>query len=304
MRRMIVWLVLVQLALGLMVSIATAGDEAGIKFRVIVGEFEDKAEHGWYHGPGPGQGMADMLTTALMKSGKFRVFERAALDELLAEKNLSMSDLANPGANAGQKLEIGDILIKAVITEFGYKESKTKGGLISGALKKASVGSYTGRVAADIRMIDIGTGEVLWAESVNKSETSRSLGITTNDFSFGNQKSFDDHVVGKATRKVINAVVKELSKQVQNKPWQGVLITADEFLFIDGGTELGLKPGMKFEVLRQGRVVKHPKTGKILKVITDKIGLVEATEVEDGVTTVIAKEGQGFETGDLVRIRK
>ncbi|MFH1843938.1 MAG: CsgG/HfaB family protein [bacterium] len=95
-----------------------------------------------------------------MKSGKFRVFERAALDELLAEKNLSMSDLANPGASAEQKLEIGDILVKASITEFGYKESKTGGGLVSGALKKASVGSYTGRVAVDIRLIDIGTGEV------------------------------------------------------------------------------------------------------------------------------------------------
>lgn len=304
MRRLIGSLALLQIALALFAATASADDEAGLKFRVIVGEFEDKAEHGWYHGPGPGQGMADMLITALMQSGKFRVFERAALDELLAEKNLSMSDLANPGENAAQKLEIGDILVKAAITEFGYKESKTGGSLVSGALKKASVGSYSGRVAVDIRLIDIGTGEVLWAESVDKSESSRSLGLSTDQFSFGNQKAFDEHVVGKATRKVIDAVVDELSDQVKNKPWQGLLITAEGMLFIDGGSELGIKPGMKFDVVREGKVVKHPKTGKILKVITDTVGVVEATEVEEGVTTVKAKEGQGFRTGDLVQMRK
>lgn len=304
MRRAVSWIVVAQIVLALVAGSAWADDEAGIKFRVIVGEFEDKAEHGWYHGPGPGKGMADMLITALMQSGKFRVFERAALDELLAEKNLSMSDLANPGAAAGQKLEIGDILVKASITEFGYKESKTGGSLVSGVLKKASVGSYTGRVAVDIRMIDIGTGEVLYADSVDKSETSRSLGLRTEDFSFGNQTKFDEHVVGKATRKVIDSVVDELADQVKNKPWQGVMITADDFLFIDGGTELGLRPGMEFDVLRQGKVVKHPKTGKVLKVLTDEVGVVTATEVEEGITTVEAKSGQGFQTGDLVRIRK
>lgn len=282
---------------------AAAKDEPGIKFRVIVGEFEDKAEHSWYHGPGPGQGMADMLITALMKTGNYRVFERAALDELLAEKNLSMSDLANPGVAAEQKFEIGDILVKAVITEFGYKEGKMGGGLASGPLKKASMGSYSGRVGVDIRLIDIGSGEVLWAESVDKSESSRSLGLATDKFHFGDEKEFDDHVVGKATRKVINAVVDKLGEQVENRPWQGILITADEFLFIDAGSELGLRAGMKFDVLRPGKVVKHPKTGKVLKVIQDEVGVIEATEVEEGVTTCEGRSGSGFRTGDVVRLR-
>ncbi len=282
-------------------SIAGA-QEPAIKFRVIVGEFVDKSQHTWYHGPHPGTGMADMLITALVKTGKFRVFERAALDELLAEKNLSMSDLANPNANVEQKLEIGDILVKATITEFGYKESKA-----GGALKKlggrAGVGSYTGRVAVDLRLIDIGTGEVLWADAVTKEETSRSLGLSTNEFSFGDQKKFDDHVVGKATRKVINGIVEKLEEQVANRPWQGLLITADDLLFIDGGTELGIKNGMVFEVKRRTKVVKHPKTGKILKVLYENVGVVKATEVEDGITTVEAVEGSGFETGDMVSLK-
>jgi curli biogenesis system outer membrane secretion channel CsgG len=283
-------------------SVVANADKPAIKFRIIVGEFEDKSQHTWYHGPSPGTGMADMLITALIKSGKVRVFERAALNELLDEKELSMSDLANPSASVEQKLEIGDILVKATITEFGYKESKT-GGSLSRLSGKAGLGTYNGRVAVDMRLIDIGTSEVLWADQVAKEEKSRSLSLSTDKFSFGDQKRFDDHVVGKATRKVINAVVEKLEEQVENRPWQGLLITADEFLFIDGGTELGIQAGMTFEVKRKTKEVKHPKTGKILKVIYETVGVVKATEVEEGVTTVETVEGSGFKTGDRVTLR-
>ncbi|MFO7655194.1 MAG: CsgG/HfaB family protein, partial [Candidatus Krumholzibacteriia bacterium] len=289
---------------GLLVPATSRADAMGLKYRVIVGEFEDKAEHGWYHGPGPGEGMADMLITALVKTGKFRVFERAALDEILAEKNLNLSDLASENASVAQKLEIGDILVKATITEFGYKQGEVGGSVAKGYLKKASVGSYTGRVAVDLRIIDLGTGEVLWADAVNKTETSRSLGVSTEQFSLRDTDKFDDHVVGKATRKVIDAVVDKLEDQVEKRPWQGVLITADTMLFIDGGTELGIQPGMRFEVKRKDKEVKHPRTGKVLKVLYSTLGEIRTTEVEDGITTCEAVSGGDFATGDVVTLKR
>ncbi|MCK4305447.1 MAG: hypothetical protein KAY24_14515 [Candidatus Eisenbacteria sp.] len=297
---------LLMLLLTALAAPAMAGEDAGIKYRVIVGKFENKADHRWYHGPDPGEGMADMLITALIKSGHFRIFERAALQEILDEKGLSMSDLANPGVEAAKKVEIADILVKGVITEFGYKEEKI-GGSVSGLLggrTGASVKSYSSRVAVDLRLVSVGTSEVLWAESVNASESSKSLGLSTDKFSFGDQKRFDEHIVGKATRKVINQIVEELREQTAKLPWSGILIVADEFLFIDAGTEIGITPGMKFEVTRLVKEVKHPKDGRILKRIYDTIGLVKATEVEDGVTTVKALEGSGFQTGDVITIKK
>lgn len=284
-----------------------AGDcaaEVGIKHRVIVGSFEDKAEHRWYHGPGPGHGMADMLITALVKSGQFKVFERDALDEILAEKNLSMSDLANPGVEASRKVEIGDILVKGVITEFGYKEETIGGSLASGVLKRAKVGSYSGRVAVDLRLIHLGTSEVLWADTVTGSESSRSLGLATDQFSFGDQKRFDDHVVGKATRKVINAIVDKLAEETSKLGWSGILIGAEGFWFVDAGSEIGIEEGMEFTVRRLKKEVKHPRTGDILKRIYEDIGVVKATEVEEGVTTVTVVSGSGFQDGDIVTIRE
>jgi curli biogenesis system outer membrane secretion channel CsgG len=306
--RLITMLILAFLLVGMIFSTSLiAGDkkgEIGLKKKVIVGTFENKASHSWYHGAPPGTGMADMLITALVKSGKFKVYERAALDELLKEKNLSMSDLANPSANVANKLSIGDYLVKATITEFGYKEKKIGGSIKKTFIKGGSLTEYSGRVGVDLRIIDIGTSEVLYAEEVAESEKSRSIGFSTSEFSFGDANRFDDHVVGKATRKVINKIVDKLAEQSVKTPWSGILIVADEFLFIDGGTELGIVSGMQFDVKRYGKEVKHPKTGKVLKVLYDDVGLVKATEVEDGITTVEAVSGSGFQEGDIVRPHK
>jgi len=298
---------LILVLLSVLVGQIYAGDaDVGLKKKVIVGTFVDKSDHSWYRGNNPGDGMADMLITALVKSGKFKVFERAALNEILAEKNLSESDLANPGVEAGKKLGIGDVLVKATITEFGYKE-ETLGGSAKKVFGKSIGGgitTYTARVAVDLRLISIGSSEVLAAEDVAATENSKSLGVATNDFTFENEKSFDEHVVGKATRKVINQIVEKIAEQTKNMPWTGILIVADEFMFIDAGTEIGIASGMEFEVKRQSKVVKYPKTGKILKVIYSDIGVVKATEVEEGVTTVEAVSGAGFENEDFVLLKK
>lgn len=287
-------------------SVPAKDAEIGLKKKIIVGTFEDKSDHSWYYGNNPGDGMADMLITALVKSGKFKVFERAALNEILAEKNLSESDLANPSVEVARKLEIGNILVKATITEFGYKE-ETIGGSASKLLGKSiggGVTTYTARVAVDLRLISIGSSEVLLAEDVAASENSRSLGVSTEDFSFEDQKSFDEHVVGKATRKVINQIVEKVAEQSQNMPWTGILIVAEDLMFIDAGTEIGITSGMQFEVKRQSKVVTHPKTGKVLKILYDDIGVVSATEVEEGITTVKTVSGSGFQNEDFVMVKK
>ena len=311
MRRIRLWMnIMLAMALLLIAHVSTAeeqqnkGTTLSIKKKVIVGAFEDKADHRWYRGTSPGDGMADMLITALVKSEKFRVYERAAMDEILKEKGMSYSDLANPGLETSKKLEIGDMLVKATITEFGYKEKEIGGGVTKKFIKKVKLVEYTARVAVDLRLISVGTSEVLWAGDVHGTETSRSLGVKTEDFSFGDKKHFDEHIVGKATRKVINEIVEKLGEETKNIPWTGILIVADEFLFIDAGNEIGIVPGMQFDVQRVQKVVKHPKTGKVLKVLRDTLGVVKATEVEEGVTTVEALSGEGFQNGDMVIFKK
>jgi len=299
---MYITIMALSLAIGAAGSLAGEKEAIGSKIRVIVGTFQDKSAHRWYHGADPGTGMADMLISALVKSGKFKVFARAQLEEILAEKNLSLSDLANPGVEAANKLEIGDYLVSASITEFGYKEKKVGGSKFG--LGKLGFTEYTGRVAVDLQLIHLGTSEIIFADNVNKSEKSRSLGIGTGDFSFGSQNTFDDHVVGKATRKTINAIADILSKNVSVQAWPGgYLIVSDDMLFFETGSEMGIKNGMKFDVKRIKKEIKN-RDGKVIKVIYENIGVIDVTEVEEGLTTCRAVSGSGFLNDDLVRPQK
>ncbi|MDX1625916.1 MAG: CsgG/HfaB family protein, partial [Wenzhouxiangellaceae bacterium] len=78
-------------------SMAEARAEAynGPKARIAVARFENKTAQstgyaGWYN-PQIGDGMADMLTTALVNSGRYIVLERANLDTVLNEQDLGAS---------------------------------------------------------------------------------------------------------------------------------------------------------------------------------------------------------------------
>jgi hypothetical protein len=61
---------------------------------------------------------------------------------------------------------------------------------------------------------------------------------------------------------------------------------------------------MEFEVKRLDKEVKHPRTGKVLKRIFKDVGVVRATEVEEGVTTCEAVSGSGFATNDVITLKK
>jgi curli biogenesis system outer membrane secretion channel CsgG len=73
-------------------SIAEAQMEPynGPKARIAVSRFTDKTGKGWWTGQ-IGDGMADMLTTALFNTNRFIVLERQTLQDVLAEQDLGAS---------------------------------------------------------------------------------------------------------------------------------------------------------------------------------------------------------------------
>jgi curli biogenesis system outer membrane secretion channel CsgG len=97
-------IILALLALCLL-SWANDGALAQAKKRVAVFVFEDKTDHRyhWWNGQPVGDGMSEMLTTTLVKSGKYRVMERAQMEKLLQEQGLGMSGAVTPqtAAQAG-----------------------------------------------------------------------------------------------------------------------------------------------------------------------------------------------------------
>jgi len=164
------------------ISQAQAERYDGPKARLAVGEFQDKtAKGGWTGGwfgmyglqwRQIGDGMRDMLTTALFNSNRYIVLEREQLGEVMREQDLGATGRVKKGTEAPVGEIYGaELLITAAVTEF---EGSTKGA--SGGTRILGVrvggGVQKGHVAIDIRIIDTKTSQIVAATSVQGDSTS------------------------------------------------------------------------------------------------------------------------------------
>ena len=149
---------------------------SGPKARLSVSEIRDKTAAGGlsaqimekYHMPWKeiGEGMRDMLTTALFKSKRFAVLERAILDEVIKEQDLAASGRVQQGTGASTGGIVGaDLIVAGAVTEFVTDALTVKAG--TEALGTDIDGSMTkGYVTLDIRVIDAKTSEIVVATRV------------------------------------------------------------------------------------------------------------------------------------------
>lgn len=287
-------------------SAQTADDLKRMKKRVAVFEFEDKTDHRvrWWTGQSVGRGMADMLVTSLVKSGRYRVIERQEIDKIINEQQLGQSGMvtAQSAAKVSQLLGV-EIAIIGSVTEFGHQRSDT-----GGRVKRIGVGvsKMAATVGLDIRFINTSTGEILAAENIRRQKSKKGLSISTPKFDFRNKNRFDDSLVGKATREAIEDIVKLLDDKGAAIPWQAKIITVKgNTVFINAGSEAGVQVGDVFYIYSKGEELIDPDTGISLGSIESKIGKIEVTNNNIGngkASQCVIKEGSGFKKGDLVCI--
>lgn len=286
--------------------LAAASMAQGLKKRLAVMDFEDKTGHGSWH---IGSGMSDMLTTALVKSGKFMVIERQQLEAVLKEQAMGLSGAITPqsAAQVGKLLGV-ELMVIGSVNEFGEKESRVGGGVGSklggklGGIRSVGVESKTARVGLDIRLVNTTTGEIVAAEGVAEEETKKGLDVGHNEFSFSNDAGWDQTLAGKATRKTVNKVVELVTKSMEKLPWSGKVLKAGAgSIMIKPGADGGVKVGDVFVVYSQGEEIIDPDTGISLGSEEKKAGSIEVVEVKDKYATAKLVAGSGLKTGDLVR---
>jgi curli biogenesis system outer membrane secretion channel CsgG len=165
-------------------SIDEAQREAydGPKARIAVSQFKDKTGKGWWTGA-IGDGMADMLSTALFHSNRFIVLERQQVSDVLREQDLGAAGRIKKGTEAAiGEIEGAELLVTGAVTEFEGAASGGGGGIggiggtagriiggIAGGIKKA-------HMAIDLRVIDTKTSRVVAATSVEGEATDFALG--------------------------------------------------------------------------------------------------------------------------------
>ena len=163
-------------------SIQEAQMEAynGPKARIAVSRFTDKTGKGWWTGT-IGDGMRDMLSTALFNTNRFIVLERQILQDVLAEQDLGASGRIKQetAAPIGQ-IEGAELLVTGAVTEFEPGSSGIGGSLGGGDVGRVVGGILGGmrksHVAIDLRVIDTRTSRIVAATSVEGEARDFNLG--------------------------------------------------------------------------------------------------------------------------------
>lgn len=278
-----------------------------IKKRIAVFVFEDKTDKSWrwWNNKGVGDGVSDMLTTALVKSGNYRVMERAEIDRILNEQDFGQSGRVTQqsAAKMGQVLGV-EIAVIGSVSEFGYKKGET-----GGAIKGLGIGvsNQQAVVGVDVRMVNTNTGEIITAENVRKKKSAKGLKLRTNKLAFKDQKDFDESLVGKAAREAIEDVVSMIDNNANNIPWQAKVITEKGgVVFINSGEADGLQVGDVFAVYSKGEDLIDPDTGISLGSVDTKIGEIKITDASVGngkASKCSIVQGSGFAKGNFVRMK-
>lgn len=282
-------------------------EHKGLKKRIAVVDFEDKTGHGEWH---IGSGMADMLTTALVKSGHFLVIERQQLEKVLQEQAMGQTGAitAQSASQVGKVLGT-ELIVLGSVNEFGEKATEVGGGVGSklggklGGLRGVEVQKKTARVGLDIRLVNTTTGIIEAAEGIAEEESKKGISVATDEFDFSTGAHFDETLAGKATRKAVDKAVALITEKMSNILWSGkvIKVNPDGSVLMKPGLTAGVKVGDTFVVYSLGEPIIDPDTGLEIGREEKKAGSVEVVDVKDQFAKAKVLSGTGFKIGDSIR---
>lgn len=251
-----------------------------------------------------GKGIADLLVNRLVEDGTFSVIERKALDKVMAEQNFSNSDRADPNSAAkiGKVLGVDAIIIGS-ITQFGRDDKNTNigGGAIGGLAGRYGLGGVGKRSAKAVvgltaRMINTDTAEILGVAS-SKGESSRSgtsllgsggsvIGAGGGEYDMSS-RNFTDTILGEAVSQAVSGLASQLERESTKLPTHTVVIdgliadASGGTVVLNIGSKAGIKIGDRLRVMRVGRAITDPATGRVIRRVEDEIGQVVITDVDE-----------------------
>jgi len=222
-----------------------------------------------------GENLADIMSTELVKSGRFIVLERQEIDKIMAEVNFS-NTLGEGKVAQMQKLLDADFIVTGAITKYTNNTQGEKGFLSTGKEQKTEI-------TFDFKIIDTKTGQVIMAES-GLGTSKKAVGTT---LGMGTTSAYDDTVEADALRAAAISVVEGIIKQVDKTVWSAKVIkTSGTDIYINAGIKSNLPLGTKLEVYKQGAAIvadgifygydeKLVGTAKVVRYLGDDAAICE-----------------------------
>ncbi|MBL7032806.1 MAG: curli production assembly protein CsgG [Candidatus Delongbacteria bacterium] len=236
-----------------------------LKRKVAIGRISNETNYGkgiFYDGTNDRveQQAMEIMSTRLAATDKFLLLERSDLD--LINQELGQGGL--------ERLNIGaDYLIVGSVTEFGRK---TTGDV--GVFTRTKTQTATARVS--IRLIDVRTGQIIYAEEGAGEATSEDANV----MGMGGRSGYDSSLNDQAITTAISALVSNIVENLMERPWRSYLLAYEEGSWMmSGGASQGIKSGDQFSVYRQGRKIKNPQTGMMIELPGELLGDITVVTV-------------------------
>ena len=276
----------------------------GPKKRIAVTKFENKVK-GTYGSWNIGDAMAEMLTTELIKTDRFVVVERQALQDVVGEQELGQTGLVRKetASKVGQILG-AQIIVRGVVSEFEENESGVGGGISFRGIRLGGKGSNA-LVAVDIRLIDTATGQVLQSHNASgkASSTSVGLGLTRGDVDFASE-AFRNAPIGQATRQAIQEAIRFIIARMEKVPFAAKVVKAEgNRIFINAGSSMNIREGDRFNAYTVGEEFVDPDTGLSLGADEKFAGTVDVTEVLEKYSIGVSSANTTLRRGDILRFQ-
>ena len=150
-----------------------------------------------------------------------------------------------------QKLSISGIIDEGTATQLGKLLGVKV--IISGSVLK-----FTSTLEVNARIIDVETASIIAAENVRSGTAER-----------------------------LKDLVDQMSvKIMKHFPLEGYVVSRgpeENMITIDLGKYSGVKTGIEFTVFKEGKAIKHPKTGEVLDVERTNLGRAVIVDVRDKI---------------------
>jgi curli biogenesis system outer membrane secretion channel CsgG len=206
-----------------------------------------------------GKQASDMLSSRLIASGQFLVFERPDLAKIRKEQQLT-----------GQEGLVGvDALLVGAVTEFGRSETGTVGFL-------SATKNQVARAKVEVRLVDVKTGQAFFTASGTGEANTESGSIAGYGSKAAYDASLNDRAIGAAVSDVMNALVNKL----EDRPWTtDILKREGSRVFISGGERQGIKAGDRLDVVAQGEKIKSQQTGFLITLPGSRVAGLKVVSV-------------------------
>lgn len=215
----------------------------GPKKKLAVAKFENATRFGKRR---LGENMTNVLTTELSKTQRFVLLERSDVDKILDQLALSQSGITEGTLKQIQLLD-ADFILTGAVTHYAVTTTGSSNLFTQSKTQKAEVG-------ADVRIVDVRTGEILLSESGKGStekEFDKVLGM-------GEDGGYDESLEMDAFRIAVIDLVENIVSTIDKTPWIcDVVKISDSKLYIDAGRKSNLKKGVILNIYQKGETITN-----------------------------------------------